>query len=146
MIEIGRTSLRPVRRKDKATGKLVKAYDEHDQPLTRIVANEVVRVTRNTLGGTFGPDGKRKLVVKLAAGDVLVMWPQGTRQKVSIELKQVYREAIQRRAMLAVLERARKRKAAKATQRASRRLRYAEANLRKPINNVNDWAEREALG
>lgn len=143
MIEIGKTSIRPVRVRTHA-GTLVAKMGADGQPETRIVSNEVVRVTRETLGGNFGPDGRRRLVVKLAAGDVLVMWPQGTRQKISIELKRVYRDALQHKAMLAVLERARKRKAQKADQRASRRLRYAEDKLRKPIN-ATDWAEQEAL-
>lgn len=133
MIEIGKTSLRPVRRKDKATKKLVPVLDSQGQPQTRIVANEVVRVTRHELGGSFGPDRNRRLVIKLKAGDVLEMWPQGTRQKVTIEISKVYRQAIQHKALVALAEKARARKAAKATARANARMRYAEAKLRRPL-------------
>jgi hypothetical protein len=72
-------------------------------------------------------------VVKLAAGDVLVMWPQGTRQKVSIEISQVYRQALQYKAQVALLEKARKRKAQKAEQRASRMVARYDKKLRKIV-------------
>jgi len=133
MITIGQAALKPVRRRDKATGKLVPVFDAGSQPVTRIVSNEVVRVTRDILGGSFGPDRNRKLVVKLAAGDVLVLWPQGTRQKVSIEISQVYRQALQYKAQVAMLEKARKRKAQKADQRASRKVAYYDKKLRKIV-------------
>jgi len=133
MITIGQAALKPVRRRDKATGKLVPVFDAGSQPVTRIVSNEVVRVTRDILGGSFGPDRNRKLVVKLAAGDVLVLWPQGTRQKVSIEISQVYRQALQYKAQVAMLEKARKRKAQKAEQRASRKVAYHDKKLRKIV-------------
>jgi len=133
MIEIGKSTLKPVRKRDKGTGKLTVVLGSDNKPETRIVSNEVVRVTRDTLGGSFGPDRNRKLVVKLAAGDVLVLWPQGTRQKVSIEISQVYRQALQHKAQVALLEKARKRKAQKAEQRASRKVAYYDKKLRKIV-------------
>lgn len=129
MIEIGRTSLRPIRRREKGSKKLVPVLDAQGQPEKRIVANEVVRVTRKELDGSFGRDRHRKLVVKLKAGDVLEMWPQGTRQKVTIEIAQVYRQAIHYKAQIALLEKARARKVAKANARAQARMHRAEARL-----------------
>jgi len=134
MIEIGQSKTVVLRKRDKHTHKLVPVLDpQTNEPLTKIVSSEVTRATRNKLGGSFGPDGKRRLVVKLGAGDVIIMWPQGTRQKVTLELKKVYQYALHMRALVKLAERARERKAAKQRQRESRRIRYAEHKLRQPI-------------
>lgn len=134
MIEIGQNKTVVLRKRDKHSRKLVPVLDPKTQePLTKIIASEVTRATRNELGGHFGRDKHRKLVVKLGAGDVLIMWPQGTRQKVTLELKQVYSYAVRNKANIALLEKARQRKTAKANARAHARMRYAEAKLRRPV-------------
>jgi hypothetical protein len=52
------------------------------------------RVTRAELGGAFGLDGHRRLVVSLAAGDVITFRPERTRQEVSVLALDCYRFAL----------------------------------------------------
>jgi hypothetical protein len=52
------------------------------------------RVTVAELGGSFGPDKHRRLVVCLAAGDVILFRPQSTRQEVSVLAVDCYRFAL----------------------------------------------------
>lgn len=134
MIEIGQNKTVMLRKRDKATRKLLPVLDPVTQePVTQVISSEVTRVTRNKLGGHFGRDKHRKLVIKLGAGDVLIMWPQGTRQKVSIEIVKVYAQALRYKALTTLAEKARARKAAKAAARANARMRYAESKLRRPV-------------
>ena len=132
MIEIGHKRIRAVKTlvKDAETGKrkLVPKY-EQELPVTEMVANEVWRVTRNTLGGHFGPDGKRKLVVGLCDGDILTLKPKGTRQVITVELKAVYSWCLRTKALGKQLEKARARKATLIARRQRRNLRAAEHRL-----------------
>jgi hypothetical protein len=130
---IGKSRSVPVRKRDKKTGKLVAVTDAQGNVETKMVQDEVWRETHGTLGGHFGPDGKRKLVVGLCAGDVLVMYPKGTRQAVSIELKTVYSRCLRDKALRKLLEKANKAKASKQRRRQTRRLDYAEKKLRRPV-------------
>lgn len=123
MIEIGRTKIVAVRKRDKATKKLVPVHGAGDVPETRVVSDQVWRVTRNVLSGRYGPDRDRKLVVGFVQGDLLAMRPQGTRQQVTVELMEVYEWVLHRKAMIAHMNKMRERKAAKALARAERRLR-----------------------
>lgn len=122
MIEIGKSQIKAVKKKDKKTGKLVVAYDELDLPVTRVVANEVWRVTRKELGGQFGIDGKRKLVVGFVNGDLLALRPQGTRQVVHVDLKEIYAWMMRRKASTKLMEKARKAKTIRQEKRQRREL------------------------
>jgi hypothetical protein len=54
-----------------------------------------VRVrTIDPLGGLFGSDKRRRLIVELAEGDTIRMKPEGTRRWVSLEAKHVYQHAL----------------------------------------------------
>lgn len=130
MIEIGTTKLVTVRVKDKRTGKLVPKLGEDGKPEQKLKESYVWRVTRETLGGNFGLDRNRRLVVGLVSPDQIVFRPQGTRQEVRINIFDAYRIAIQRRANIAALERARERKEAKQRQRESRAIARADRKLR----------------
>jgi hypothetical protein len=90
---------------------------------TKIVSDQVHRVTRATLKGHFGRDKDRKLVVGLEAGDLLTLRPQGTHQQVAVEIMKIYEWVIHCRAMNAHMNRMRERKAAKQQARIERRLR-----------------------
>ena len=83
MIEIGHKRLRVVKTlvKDAASGKrrLIPKL-ENGEPVTELVANEPVRVTRAALDGHFCRDSGRKLVVQLCDGDLIKLRPQGCRQ------------------------------------------------------------------
>jgi hypothetical protein len=57
------------------------------------------RVTVGELGGAFGPDKHRRLVVCLAAGDVIVFRPQSTRQEVALPAVDCYRYALRCKAL-----------------------------------------------
>jgi len=117
MIEIGKRRIRQVKTRDKKSGKLVQKFDALDQPITTVVSDKVLRVTREELGGAFGKDKRRKLVVGLEAGDVITLRPQGTRQLVQLKLVDVYRFALRCSAQRKVLEKARERKITKQAQR-----------------------------
>jgi len=119
MIEIGRQ--KEIACRKRVHGKFVLVTDEHGKPVTKTVSSEVWRVTRNTLGYGYGPDSKRKLVVGLINGDVLVLKPLKTRQVVQVELKAVYGWLLRNKAVRLQLEKARARKESKAIQRAARR-------------------------
>lgn len=57
------------------------------------------RVTNAELGGAFGRDKRRRLVVCLVAGDVILFRPQNTRQEVSILAVDCYRFALRCKAV-----------------------------------------------
>jgi hypothetical protein len=129
MIEIGKTRLVTAKVKNKSTGKLVPKIGADGKPEQNWKEANVWRVTRGVLGGNFGSDRERKLVVGLAAPDQVVFRPQGTRQEVRINIVDAYRIALQRRANLTVLERARERKTIVAARRVSRSIARAERRL-----------------
>ncbi len=121
MLEIGKARTVPVRK--RINGKLTPVGGE------KTVVRQVWAYTKEELGGHFGPDRNRRLVVGLTPGDVLVMYPKGTRQRVSVLLKDVYGWALRCRAMKSQLEKARERKQKLAEQRETRRRAAAERRL-----------------
>lgn len=129
MIEIGATRIVAVRRRQG--GKLVPIFSGKDEPLTKVMASEVFRVTRGVLNGSFGRDRNRKLVVGLVAGDLLSLRPQGTRQEVTVALADIYAWVLRSRSQRQQLEKARERKAKLDAQRAERR---ARAEARRKVN------------
>lgn len=131
MIEIGKQKIVKVR--TKRGGKLVALLDSDGNQQTKIVSAQVTRCTQNVLGGQFGLDKDRKLVVRLKAGDVLEMWALGTHRHYTAELKRVYAWMLHNAAVTALLEKARARKARKAEIRLQRRLDYAEKKLRTEV-------------
>ena len=133
MIEIGKSKIVKVR--VKRHGRLVPVLDEEGNPVTKIVSAEVVRRTRNALDGQYGKDRGRKLVVRLKAGDVIEIWPLGTRQRYSAELAHIFAWMIRGAAARACLEKARARKAKKQEARSRRNLRNAEKRLFTPAPN-----------
>jgi hypothetical protein len=76
--------------------------------------------TNATLGGAFGPDRARALVVELVhvhGEDFLRMNPKGTRQAVQVRVVDVYAHALRGRAAAAIRERAEAIKARKLARR-----------------------------
>ena len=110
MNEIGKRRTRYAKTRDKKTGKLVIKLDEQGRPVCRTLSDNVFRVTRDELGGQFGKDKRRKLVIGLVDGDIISLRPQGTRQEVTLKLEDVYRFALRCMAQRKVLEKARDRK------------------------------------
>ena len=90
----------------------------------------VFRVTREQLGGQFGPDKNRRLVVGLLDGDVITLRPEKTRQALTITAVDLYRFAIRCKAQRASLEKATKVKAKKQEQRERAVIRRADAKMR----------------
>lgn len=132
MIEIGRTKVVAVRcLKKDADGKrrVCAVTDEEGQTVTKVVMDEVWRQTRGTLGGTFGPDKHRKLVVGLVGVDQLVLSPKGTRQEYRVNLKDVFAWVVRSRAARAQLERARERKEKLKARREQRRIEAADRRI-----------------
>lgn len=130
MIEIGKSRLVTVKVKNKRTGKLVPKIGSDGKPEQKLKESNVWRVTRDALDGTFGRDRGRRLVVGIVGVDQLVFRPQGTRQEVRLNIDDAYSIALQRRANLAVLERARARKVAKAERLEAARIVREEKRIR----------------
>ncbi len=89
----------------------------------------IQRVTTNKLGGQFGPDSQRPLVVTVAPPDgadgadalgSLILRPHKTRQRVRLDLREIYLLALKNRARRRQLEKARAKKTRLAEQRARR--------------------------
>ncbi len=89
-------------------------------------------ITREPLGGAFGPDKARRLIVTMASADLIVLRPERTCRPVHIAAKDVYRLALLARANLANLEKARARKAKRAASLAAIRVARAERRLFRP--------------
>ena len=129
MLEIGLTKIRAVRVKG-ADGKLHKQLGPDGQPETKLVTADVWRQTRDDLGGQFGRDKRRKLVVGLVGVDQLVLYPKGTRQEVRVNLKDIYTWALRSRALRSQLERARERKDKLKASRERRNIAAADRRIR----------------
>lgn len=86
-------------------------------------------VTRNPCGFGFGPDSKRKLIVSLEAGDLIVVRPHRTARPYRMEARDLFRYLLQLEANRLNLERARDRKARKAARLAAQRQARAEKRL-----------------
>ena len=82
------------------------------------------RLTAGALGYSYGPDRGRRLVVTLAAGDLILFRPERTRQTVSLLAVDAYRYALRCLANAGHLAKARERKAALAERRQRSRLRF----------------------
>jgi|ERR1051325_1000046 hypothetical protein len=92
-------------------------------------SRRIVRITRETLDGSFGCDRGRKLVVRLLPHDVIEIRPYGTTRPMHGTVNDVYRFLVRRAANAALLEKARARKELKVQQLARQRLRRAERRL-----------------
>lgn len=77
----------------------------------------VVRKTKGTLDGSFGPDRNRQLKVELVDGDLVRITPFGTRQSHEASLFDVFRWMLKTKANSAALEKARVTKAKKHAQK-----------------------------
>ena len=127
MKEIGEVKQKTVKIRDNRGRLVPKVVDGHAEK--KITHASVWRVTRFALGGAFGRDRDRKLVVGLVAPDQIVLRPKGTRQEVRINIDDVYRIALQRKANAELLEKARERKAKKQIQRESRAIRRGDKRI-----------------
>ena len=99
-----------------------------------MVSSPVKRVTREPLGGDFGPDRGKPVVVSFVPGgdgvpDTLVLRPKGSRRGEIIAVVDCYRYALRCRVGRSLLEKARDRKAKKATRLAQARQARAERRL-----------------
>src|SRR5512135_3097545 len=92
----------------------------------------VLRITDTRLPCAFGPDRGRRIVVTLKPnpnGDLLTLRPERTRRGETGTLEDVYRFLMRCRVNRELLEKARKRKEAKATRLAKARQDRAEKRL-----------------
>ena len=126
MIEMGKNKTVTVRQ--RIDGEL-RPVLENGQPVTKTVSAAVWRVTRHGLDGSFGRDRNRKLVIGLTAVDTVVIYPQGTRQRVSITVDDIYRCQLRCLANAKTLERARFKKEAKQKRLSRQREARAEKRL-----------------
>jgi hypothetical protein len=141
MNEIGKARTVVVKTVQVINGKrtLIPKVSSQGEPETCVKSAEIWRVTREELDGTFGRDHGRKLVVGLILPDLLVLYPKGTRQKVTLPLDEVYRIALMRKANINHMTEMRERKAKRQEQREQRRLDAAERRLRRPAKE-DSWA------
>jgi hypothetical protein len=93
----------------------------------------VSRVTVAELGGQFGADRTRRLVVSLKAGDLIEFRPERTRQTITMLAADLYRSVIRAQAQSRALEKARATKAAKLAKRQAIAIRSAEKRLVRPL-------------
>lgn len=135
MIEIGKAKTVPVRRRVVKDGKVTffKVIGDNGQPETKIVNDEIWRISREPLGPQFGRDKRRKLVAGLVGIDQLVLYPAGTRQEVRVNLPDIFAWALRSRAQRAQLETARQRKLKLQAARARRAIARADLKLRKQL-------------
>jgi hypothetical protein len=112
--------------------KLVPALED-GKPVTKLENAKVWRVTRCELDGSFGRDRGRKLVVGFVAPDLLVLYPKGTRQKVTFPIDEIYRTALYRKANIVHTAELRERKARKQQQRANRRIAAQERRFKQSL-------------
>jgi hypothetical protein len=99
-----------------------------------MTTSKVRRMTVGQLPGYFGPDSGRRIIITIVPGqgtvpDMLVLRPFRTRRPESVSVIDVYRYALQCRANLEFLEKAREKKARKAARLASQRQERAERKL-----------------
>lgn len=90
----------------------------------------VKAITIEPLGGAFGADKRRRLVVTLAGGDVIKLKPHGTRREVSVGAADVYRYALMCIANGARMNKLRDRKVAVAARRERQKLAAQERRMR----------------
>lgn len=110
---------------------------EDGKPVTKVENAEVWRVTRGELDGTFGRDRGRKLVVGLLSPDLLVLYPKGTRQKVTLPIDEIYRIALIRRANINHMAEMRERKVKRQEQRDRRRRDAQERRFKLSVRKAN---------
>lgn len=118
IIEIGRQKLVTV--KVKKAGKLVPKTGDGGAPETKLKEDRVERITRGALGFGFGPDSRRRLIVRLVAPDQIEFKPYKTRRSVRANVRDLYRHVLYSIALSENLRKARERKAKLADQRARR--------------------------
>jgi len=126
MIEIGKPKTVTLRK--RVAGRFVVVTDDNG-PVTKTVSSEVRRVTKKPLDGSFCRHRGRKLVVRLASGDLLSLKPKGTRKVMTAQLSDVYRWMIQCAADKIRMEKLRNRKVAKQARLERMRIKAAENRL-----------------
>jgi hypothetical protein len=127
--EIGQHKMIIVRQ--RVNGQLVPRLGPDGQPERRLIKAVTTRITQKTLDGTFGPDRKFRLVVRLKPGDIIEIGPHTTRRRYSATIQDVYRWMIWKYVNLTRLEKARETKARKQARLERARLDRAEARLRR---------------
>ncbi len=98
------------------------------------------RVTRDALGGSFGCDKHRRLVVGLIDGDVITMRPEGLQKRtgeLTATAVDVYRFMLMNKARRSALEKATIAKAKKKDQRLNRQIANADRKLRAQLKKEN---------
>lgn len=93
----------------------------------------VARVTRDVLGGQFGSEKDKRVVVELRDGDVIALRPlrsPGDKRTLTIEVKDLWAYLNRCKANLATLEKARERKAAKALKREAAAIRRTDRKIK----------------
>lgn len=122
MIEIGKPRTIPVIK--RANGKFVRTAE------TRTIEDVVWRICRNPLGGRFGKERRRHLVVGLAAVDQLVLYPSKSRREIRLNIADIYAWALRSQAQAKQLETARQRKLKLKAARIRRQIANADRRLR----------------
>lgn len=118
MIEIGKTKLVQVIK--RVDGKFIRTKE------AKTAQDEVWRICRNPLGGSFGSEKRRRLVVGLVAIDQLVIYPSKARHEIRLNIADIYAWALRSRAQAKQLETARQRK-----------LKLKAARIRRQITNTD---------
>lgn len=100
-----------------------------------MTTSKVKRITLGKLDGSFGPDKNKRIVLTFIPGDgdkvpdLLTLRPLRTQRSETIAVLDIYRYAMRCRVNLAVLDKARKSKAAQALKREARQIKATEKRL-----------------
>lgn len=98
----------------------------------------VKAITIDPLGGSFGADKERKLIVILAAGDVIKFKLQGSPRFITVLAKDAYRMAIDREAMKIHMKKMGERKAVIAAKRERAKLDRDERRFKAKVRRENE--------
>lgn len=91
----------------------------------------VARETVGLLGGRFGKDSGRAVIVSLEDGDVISFRPKGTRQEVTATVSDLYGMVLARKAQVSHLEKARAKKLERQAKREREQIRREDARIRR---------------
>lgn len=94
---------------------------------------ETVRVTKEVLGGNFGSDKRKRLIVTLAPGDIIKVRPERTQREESCTVEALYSWMLRCKADKLWGVRMQERKAKKKAARESRQIANADRRLRRQL-------------
>lgn len=104
-----------------------------DGNITGEQSSPVKARTIDPLGGNYGPDRAKRLIVTLAAGDVINVRPERTQRAESITAKDLYAYLLRVKAQKGLMEKARAAKVRKQERLSRERIARADRRMTRPL-------------